>query len=200
MAYVYAHRIALSSATLVRHSRRENRVHHHTMGPGKPRVFSDEQLDVLRAGAQRLVAERRLTQADLGALLGVTQTSAGRFLTSRSSGLSYLTATTLVRSLGYHGVDAFFEAHGVATWQADKEPDPWPHRAYAAQMARLLGMDPIAIGNVIARDVHPSLRRRSPYTWFMLFHLEAMTLAELRREEQNGSRQAETGMAERRSM
>lgn len=78
---------------------------------GQPSAFTAEQNEALRSELAEVHARKSLTQAKLGEILGVNQQNAGRLL--RSAGFSYVSATRLVRFLGYAGVDTFFRAKGV---------------------------------------------------------------------------------------
>lgn len=75
---------------------------------GHPTSFTAEQNRLLRSALRDLKRERGLSQATVGDLLGVSQQTAGRLLSSAKAGLSYGTATVLARSLGFEGVDDFF--------------------------------------------------------------------------------------------
>lgn len=81
---------------------------------GHPTTFSAEQNRLLRSALRDLQRDRALSQADLGALLGVSQQIAGKLLLSPRAGMSYGTASSLARALGFAGVDDFF-AQSVTT-------------------------------------------------------------------------------------
>lgn len=82
---------------------------------GQPRVFTDNQNAALHAGLRELQAKRKLSQAKLGELLGISQQTAGKLEKSDTAGFSNATAAYLVRALGYSSPETFFRAKGVGT-------------------------------------------------------------------------------------
>lgn len=78
---------------------------------GHPSAFSVEQNRLLRQALRDLRRSRALSQEQVGVLLGVSQQSAGRLLSPARAGLSYGTATSLARELGFASVDEFFARH-----------------------------------------------------------------------------------------
>lgn len=80
---------------------------------GHPAAFSSEQNRHLRAALRGLKRQKGLSQAEVGETIGVSQQVAGRLLSQGRAGMSYGTATTLVRCLGFVGVDEFFASHAT---------------------------------------------------------------------------------------
>lgn len=78
---------------------------------GQPASFTSAQNEALRAALAEVHGRKNISQAKLGEILGCNQQNAGRLL--KSAGFSYVSATRLVRFLGYAGVDTFFRAKNV---------------------------------------------------------------------------------------
>lgn len=114
---------------------------------GKPQNFTDEQNELLRRELVAFKERNGLTQEELGKKLDVEQQSAGRLLSVRGSGFSYVTATRAAQLLGYVGVDAFFLDKGVALGQKAPDVDPTIDARQAQGMvhARALGASEKAI-------------------------------------------------------
>ncbi len=92
----------------------------------KPENFSQEQVDALRAAlrAWNKRQSKPLTQAEIAKRLtdlmprdqAIGQQTAGRYLSAETSvGMSWAPARAIALLCDYDGLDAFFEAHGLAS-------------------------------------------------------------------------------------
>jgi DNA-binding XRE family transcriptional regulator len=80
---------------------------------GKPANFTAEQLSLLRAQLASFLREHpKLSQGELGAVIGVGQQTVSSFMRGKT-GLSYNTATEIATLTGYDGVDDLFQRHGL---------------------------------------------------------------------------------------
>ena len=101
--------------------------HRPVADAGKPQIFTDEQLDVLRRLARGYREKHNLSQTAFGEKIGLGQQAASTFL-NKGGGISWIPASYLARALGDDegvdlGLDDLFKQHGVYLW-ASKEEDP----------------------------------------------------------------------------
>jgi hypothetical protein len=127
--------------------------------------FTRAQIDALRAALRAWVEVQpsRPSQAAVGDAIGVSQQVASNLLGTAKAGLKYDTATKIAILAGYPGVDAFFEAQGIAGWDVDKS-DMIPNRRNAVPLARRLGATEDAVRKVRERE-GPGLEERTTRWW-----------------------------------
>jgi transcriptional regulator with XRE-family HTH domain len=137
---------------------------------GKKEVFSPEENSILRAALRKLREERGLSQEALGALLGMTQQTAGR-LVSTEGGMGRVTANALARELGYNDAEHYLREVGILALvdgrAADAESSS--EREVAIVVARRLEYDDGAVEAVLARYADAETRGRSIRWWLTKF-------------------------------
>lgn len=116
---------------------------------------------------RQLKADRGLTQAQLGELLGIAQQNAGRLTSAQPNvGMNRTTANALARALGYRDVEHFLLEAGVLAEMTEKPAGAgWRDRDVAVQISRKMGYDEAAIQAVIGRYTAPDYRSK-PMRWW----------------------------------
>jgi len=158
---------------------------------GKPQNFTPEQNDALRKALLDWKDQNELTQQQVGEKLHVEQQGVARLLSAKGDGgFSYQTATRAARILGYIGVDAFFEAVGVALDRRAADPDPTTHPTQADGMraARIVGVSEKAI-IMVNRDV-PAGEYHKASWWCTRYQIQQEALDEARRELEPKAKQS----------
>lgn len=141
--------------------------------PGKKEAFTPEENAVLRAELSRYRAEHRLSQSEIGELLGIKQQNVGRFERG-AGGLGRQTANKLAVLAGFRDAEDLLLDRGVL---AEMKELPaagaaWTRRDWAVRMARSASVDEAAIQAVISRYTDDSSRVRLEKWWLMKFTTE----------------------------
>lgn len=128
--------------------------------PGKPENFTRAQAEAIRA-TLRVLREKYDNQTLLASAIGVTQQNVSRLCAPNGVGLTYTTATSIVRLAGYDGVDTFFAELGLDGLQHDKS-EYSPTLQLAVSIARRLSIPDRIIAAVIEQAGGPSTVLRTP--------------------------------------
>lgn len=147
---------------------------HSRLVAGRPRSFTDAELEVLRSVARRLKAERSWSGGALGEAMGIAQQNAGRFIAKGSTaGIERATAERLAKAAGYRDVGhLLLEAGVLAEMQPNATGPGWEDRDLAVRIAQHLGFPHEIIESVVARFRADQYRRRPALWWNERFVFE----------------------------
>ena len=137
-------------------------------GAGKPENFSPEIERALRAALLEFLEplpKKEKTQAAVGARLGVTQQTAGRYMRQEDAGFSWPAATRIARLAKYAGLDDFLAAKGLRLDEEGLVAGPWLERDTAARLALGRGYSQSAIDDVIRRFSGSGYQNRPVHWW-----------------------------------
>lgn len=152
---------------------------------GKPEAYTPEENAVLRAALRRMRELEELTQAGVGAIIGVEQQNAGRLLAAGSKvGMGRATANRLARHIGFRDAEHLLLETGVLAEMQLPPPArssmgvTWTERDRAVRLAPTLGYDLAAVEAVVARFTDDTSRHRPMKWWFDKFFAEERDRAE----------------------
>lgn len=134
--------------------------------PGKKASFSEVENAALKGALRRERAQRKLSQAEMGKLLGIEQQNVAEKERPSGGGFNRGTANALAKLMGFAGADDLI----IAELAANEVPVAWGTRDRATVMGPLLGYPQPAIDATLARYTESQYRQRPLRWWFDRFY------------------------------
>ncbi len=135
--------------------------------------FTVEEVELLRGYVRDLGKRLKLTQAQIGALMGVNQQNASAFLKNGAhAGIGRTSANALAVSQGFANAEELLSelrSLAAANEEALGVGNVWHSRDSARRIVEALGVSPAAIQAVVDERRSPSDAKRSVKWWVMEF-------------------------------
>lgn len=145
---------------------------------GKPSDFEPWETEILRDVARRTRVNEKLTGTALGAILGIAQQNASRFVgSSPIGGIARKHANRLAAHLGFRDAEELLQEEAVMREGVGGGGNVWHARDSAARIARTLGYPEDAIVAIIKRWTTKEHAGRPVKWWIAEIVLEEMKQA-----------------------